>query len=92
VLEILPDGFGFLRSPRPPTWPARTTSTSAPARSAASTCAPATRSKARSAHPKDGERYFALLKVDEINFEPPKRRKNKVLFENLTPLFPRKRS
>ena len=37
--------------------------------------------------PKDGERYFALLKVNEINFEPPEAAKNKVLFENLTPLF-----
>jgi len=37
--------------------------------------------------PKDGERYFALLKVSEINFEPPENAKNKVLFENLTPLF-----
>ena len=41
--------------------------------------------------PKDGERYFALLKVGEINFEPPENAKNKVLFENLTPLFPQER-
>jgi transcription termination factor Rho len=41
--------------------------------------------------PKDGERYFALLKVDDINGEPPEASKNKVLFENLTPLFPRQR-
>ncbi len=40
--------------------------------------------------PKEGERYFALLKVDTINAEPPEASKNKVLFENLTPLFPRK--
>ena len=37
--------------------------------------------------PKDGERYFALLKVNEINFEPPEKAKHKILFENLTPLF-----
>jgi transcription termination factor Rho len=42
--------------------------------------------------PKDGERYFALLKVDDINGEPPEASKNKVLFENLTPLFPRSAS
>ena len=41
--------------------------------------------------PKEGERYFALLKVDEINFEKPENAKNKVLFENLTPLFPSER-
>ena len=38
--------------------------------------------------PKDGERYFALVKVDKVNFEPPENAKNKILFENLTPLFP----
>ena len=91
VLEILQDGFGFLRSADSSTSPARTTSTSARARSAASTCAPATPSPAGSARPKDGERYFALLKVDAINGEPPEGAKNKVLFENLTPLFPTKR-
>ncbi|MDZ7825521.1 MAG: transcription termination factor Rho [Gammaproteobacteria bacterium] len=41
--------------------------------------------------PKDGERYFALLKVDEINFDKPENAKNKILFENLTPLFPKER-
>src|SRR5690606_35454277 len=41
--------------------------------------------------PKDGERYFALLKVGEINHEGPENAKSKVLFENLTPLFPRER-
>ena len=46
------------------------------------------RSKARSARPKDGERYFALVKVDKVNGEPPESAKHKILFENLTPLFP----
>jgi transcription termination factor Rho len=41
-------------------------------------------------HPKEGERYFAMLKVDDINGDPPEASKNKMLFENLTPLFPRK--
>ena len=41
--------------------------------------------------PKDGERYFALLKVGKINLEPPENTKNKVVFENLTPLFPQDR-
>jgi transcription termination factor Rho len=38
--------------------------------------------------PKDGERYFALVKVDKVNFEPPEAAKHKILFENLTPLHP----
>ena len=41
--------------------------------------------------PKEGERYFALLKVNEINFDQPENARNKILFENLTPLFPQKR-
>ena len=59
-----------------------------PRRSGASTCAPATRSRARSARQKDGERYFALTKLDKINGRPPEECKTKILFENLTPCIP----
>ena len=62
VLEILPDGYGFLRAPTTTTCPARTTSTSRRRRSGASTCAPATRSSGQVRPPKEGERYFALLR------------------------------
>jgi len=61
------------------------------ARSAASACAPATPSKATSAARKEGERYFALLKVNTLNFETLRSRKHKVNFDNLTPLFPDQR-
>ena len=61
------------------------------ARSAASACAPATPSRARSARPKEGERYFALLKVNTINFEDPEKARHKIHFDNLTPLYPDER-
>ena len=61
---------------------------SARTRSGASACAPATRSRARSARPRDGERYFALLKINSINFEEPDRLRHRINFDNLTPLYP----
>ena len=70
---------------------ARTTCTSRRRRSGASICAPATPSAARSGPPKEGERYFALIKVDAINFEPPEEARNKIFFDNLTPLYPQAR-
>ena len=90
VLEIL--GMVSVSCVRrmPPTWPALTISTSRPARSVASTCALVTPSSARSVRRRKG-RYFALLKVDTINFDRPENAKNKILFENLTPLFPNER-
>ncbi|MDZ7767679.1 MAG: transcription termination factor Rho [Woeseiaceae bacterium] len=92
VLEILQDGFGFLRSSDSSYLRrARMTSMSRRARYGALTCAPATRSAGLIRPPKDGERYFALLKVGEINHDAPENARNKVLFENLTPLFPRER-
>ena len=53
--------------------------------------APAIPSPVKFAPPKDGERYFALLKVNQINFDKPENSRNKILFENLTPLFPDER-
>ena len=64
---------------------------SRPRRSAASACAPATPSTAISAVPKEGERYFALLKVNTINFEDPEKARHKINFDNLTPLYPDER-
>ena len=74
VLEILQDGFGFLRS-------ADSSYLAGPDDTVTGKIRP----------PKEGERYFALLKVDTINYEPPENAKNKVLFENLTPLHPNQR-
>ena len=78
TLEVLPDGFGFLRSPDANYLPGPDDIYVAPRRSAASACAPATRSTAPSARPRDGERYFALVKVDTINFEDPENVRHKV--------------
>ncbi len=86
-----PTASAFCVPPTPPTSPGLTIFTSPRARSAASRCAPATPSPARSDRPKDGERYFALLKVNDINFDRPENAKSKILFENFTPLFPQKR-
>ena len=64
---------------------------SRPARFAVSRCAPAIRSRGRFAAPKDGERYFALLKINTINFDEPAAARHRVHFDNLTPLYPEER-
>jgi transcription termination factor Rho len=61
---------------------------SRPTRSAAGACAPATPSKARSAHPRDGERYFALTSLAKVNFDDPDAVRLRTNFDNLTPLYP----
>ena len=71
--------------------PAPTTSTSRPRRFASSTSKPATPSAATSGPPHEGEKYFALVKIEAINFESPEETRNKILFDNLTPLYPQER-
>ncbi len=72
--------------------PAPTMSTSRPSRrSAVSTCATGDTVSGQIRPPKEGERYFALIKVDAINFEPPEEARNKIFFDNLTPLYPDER-
>ena len=88
VLEVLQDGFGFLRSPNRTTCRVPTIFMSAQARSGGSACGPATRSKAQIRSPKDGERYFALLKVNKVNFDDPEHVRHRINFDNLTPLYP----
>jgi len=61
-------------------------------RSAASICAPGTPYAGQIRPPKEGERYFALLKVETVNFEDPAVARDKILFDNLTPLYPDQRS
>jgi transcription termination factor Rho len=90
VLEILPDGFGFLRSADESYLAGPDDIYVSPSQIRRFNLRTGDYLTGRVRHPKEGERYFALLKVDDINGDPPEASKNKLLFENLTPLFPRK--
>ena len=90
VLEILQDGFGFLRTPDESYLAGPDDIYISPSQIRRFNLRTGDSITGRVRPPKEGERYFALLKVDTINAEPPEASKNKVLFENLTPLFPRK--
>ena len=90
VLEILQDGFGFLRSADESYLAGPDDIYVSPSQIRRFNLRTGDYITGRIRPPKDGERYFAMLKVDDINSEPPEASKNKVLFENLTPLFPRK--
>src|SRR5262250_2278311 len=90
VLEVLPDGFGFLRSPDTSYLAGTDDIYISPSQIRRFNLRTGDYITGRIRPPKEGERYFALLKVDNINGEPPEASKNKILFENLTPLFPRK--
>ncbi len=89
VLEILPDGFGFLRSPDT----SYTASTDdiyiSPSQVRRFNLHTGDMIEGEVRIPKDGERYFALTKLDKVNGLPPEQNKHKIMFENLTPLFPR---
>ena len=90
VLEILQDGFGFLRSADCSYLAGPDDIYVSPSQIRRFNLRTGDTISGKIRPPKDGERYFALLKVGEINFEPPENAKNKVLFENLTPLFARR--
>jgi len=88
VLEILPDGFGFLRSPAYNYLPGPDDIYVSPSQIRRMTLRTGDTVEGHVRSPKDSERYFALLKVKKINFEAPEKAKDKTLFSNLTPLFP----
>jgi len=90
VLEILQDGFGFLRGPDQSYLAGPDDIYVSPSQIRRFNLRTGDYITGRIRPPKEGERYFALLKVDHINGEPPEMSKNKALFENLTALFPRK--
>lgn len=91
VLEILQDGFGFLRSADCSYLAGPDDIYVSPSQIRRFNLRTGDTISGKIRPPKDGERYFALLKVSEVNYTQPEQSKNKVLFENLTPLFPDER-
>ena len=88
VLEILQDGFGFLRSPEANYLPGPDDIYVSPSQIRRFALRTGDTVTGPIRAPKDGERYFALLKVNEVNFEAPEKSRHKVNFDNLTPLYP----
>ena len=89
VLEILPDGFGFLRSPDTSFTASTDDIYISPSQVRRFNLHTGDMIEGEVRTPKDGERYFALTKLDKVNGGPPEQNKHKVMFENLTPLFPK---
>src|ERR687884_1320808 len=88
TLEILPDGFGFLRSPEANYLPGPDDIYVSPSQVRRFGLRTGDTVEGQIRSPKDGERYFALLKVNQINFEEPDRIRHRINFDNLTPLYP----
>lgn len=91
VLEILPDGYGFLRSPDYNYLPGPDDIYVSPSQIRRLGLRTGDCVSGTVRPPKDGERYFAILKVETLNFEAPEKSKDKILFDNLTPLYPQQR-
>jgi len=91
VLEILPDGFGFLRATDYSYLPGPDDIYVSPSQIRRFNLRTGDTVSGQIRPPKDNERYFALLKVEAVNFEDPEKSREKILFDNLTPLYPEKR-
>ncbi|GAA5232700.1 transcription termination factor Rho [Verticiella sediminum] len=90
VLEVLPDGFGFLRSPETSYLASTDDIYISPSQIRRFNLHTGDSIEGEVRTPKDGERYFALVKVDKVNGQPPEVVKHRIMFENLTPLHPNK--
>ena len=88
VMEVLPDGFGFLRAPDTSYLAGTDDIYVSPSQIRRFNLHTGDTVEGEIRTPKEGERYFALVKVDKVNHEPPEAAKHKILFENLTPLHP----
>ncbi len=91
VLETLPDGFGFLRAPDYNYLPGPDDIYVSPSQIRKFDLHTGDTVSGQIRPPKEGERYFALIKVEAVNFEPPEKAREKIFFENLTPLYPQDR-
>ena len=91
VLEVLPDGFGFLRAPDYNYLPGPDDIYVSPSQIRKFDLQTGDTVSGQIRPPKEGERYFALIKVEAVNFEPPEHARDKIFFENLTPLYPQER-
>jgi len=91
VLEILPDGYGFLRSPDYNYLPGPDDIYVSPSQIRKFDLKTGDTVSGNVRPPHEGEKYFALVKIEAINFESPEETRNKILFDNLTPLYPEER-
>jgi transcription termination factor Rho len=91
VLEIMPEGYGFLRAPESNYLPGPDDIYVSPSQIRRFDLRTGDTVSGQVRQPREGERYFALIKVAAINFEPPENARDKVLFDNLTPLYPQQR-
>jgi transcription termination factor Rho len=92
TLEILPDGFGFLRSPSSNYLPGPDDIYVSPSQIRRFNLRTGDTISGQIRQPKESERYFALLKVEAVNFEDPEVARDKILFDNLTPLYPERKT
>ena len=91
VLETLPDGFGFLRAPDYNYLPGPDDIYVSPSQIRRFDLRTGDTVSGQVRPPKEGENYFALVKVEAVNFESPEESRNKIFFDNLTPLYPQER-